>query len=314
VTDLQFVAISDDGKMIILQTADGEWIEVPFEAKAAGSTPGAVAEELAVLTPREIQSRIRAGASPEQLVAISGSTLDRIMAFAPPILMERSHVATKAGRTIVRRASGAGPLSEVVNARLEPLGVQLDDIEWDSFRRDDGRWTVTVSYPSKDGKRRATYLFDVRNSALVAGDDEARWLIGEVPPKRGETVVHSDTQQTVAYLVAVPTIEPVEISAVETVTEDEVVELPTEKPTDPMLGLHLAPPIEIEEAVVVEISTTTSISFETAEIDLEEVEDAAPETMSHFDRLTAEDTSVVKRPKMPSWDEILFGTTAKDEN
>ena len=210
-SDLQFVAISDDGKMIILQTPNGEWIEVPFDASLVAPTRPPMAapaksDEVVELSPREIQSRVRAGEGVDELARISGSTHERIMSFAAPILMERQHVALRAGRTIIRRSSGAGPLSDVVEARLEPHGVVSADIEWDSFRREDGRWTVIIRYPSKDGEREAHWLFDVRNSALVPADDEARWLVGEVPAGRGTVSSSAETvAMTVPHLVALPT-------------------------------------------------------------------------------------------------------------
>lgn len=210
-SDLQFVAISDDGKMIILQTPNGEWIEVPFDASLVAPTRPPVeaparTEELIELTPREIQARVRAGSPVEELARISGSTHERIMSFAAPILMERQHVALRAGRTIIRRSSGAGPLSDVIEARLDPHGVVPADIEWDSFRREDGRWTVIVRYPSKDGEREAHWLFDVRNGALVPADDEARWLVGEVPANRGNVSSQAETvAMTAPHLVALPT-------------------------------------------------------------------------------------------------------------
>jgi hypothetical protein len=193
VSELKFVAISDDGKMIILETPQGEWIEVPFDASLVAprtQPPAPVEKNEVVLSPREIQSRIRHGISVEELAALSGSSVERIMAFASPILAERSHVALRASKTIIRRASGAGPLADVIEARLAAHGVDFDVVEWDSFRREDGRWTVIVSYPSSDGVRTGHWLFDVRNSALVPADEEARWLIGEAPPTRaGDTPV-----------------------------------------------------------------------------------------------------------------------------
>lgn len=211
-SDLQFVAISDDGKMIILQTQSGEWIEVPFDPTlvapsqpAAQPTPTVTAEEL---SPREIQARIRSGSSVEELAETTGSTVERIMAFAPPILLERSHVAQKASRTIVRRSNGAAALEDIIEARLESHHVDIEAINWDSFRREDGRWTVIVTYPSKEGLREARWLFDVRNSALVPADDEARWLMGESQHRSDSAVIDTSTMPTtvtqVPYLVGLP--------------------------------------------------------------------------------------------------------------
>lgn len=285
--ELEFVAFSDDGNVIILQTPNGEWIEVPIkkpETKAPAITP-----TYEFLSPREIQSRIRHGASPEQLAGQTGASLERIMLFAPPILLERAHVATKAGRTIVRRASGAGPLREVVIARLLPHGVQDMDIEWDAFRREDGRWTVTVRYPSKDGIRVAHWLFDVRNSALVPADEEARWLTGEAPTK-GTSSTTSDAN----YVPTTP-----HLSVVPSVTSEEI------QPTA-QTSVEEDAPAKVEESAEVEVVTP-------------KVEPAArvidKPAVSLFDQLTEEEeVEEEKRPRLPSWDEILFGAPKKSED
>lgn len=315
VSDLQFVAISDDGKMIILQTADGQWIEVPFDAQLVGAdTPRAEVvalptsnDEVLTMSPREIQGRIRAGSSVEEVAQMSGSTVERIMAYAPPILLERSHVATKAAKTIVRRASGAGPLADVIHARLAPLGVAIDDIDWDAFRREDGRWSVIVHYPTKEGLRRAVWLFDVRNSALVPGDDEARWLIGESGAKAAATSsADPNTTPTVTHLMAVPNLrEPAA----------------HEQPTDPLLNLKLAPQdLEVEKVADEEDFDQSVVVHdedfnqdEVSEIDAE-VESAEVPQESAFERLTKPDTSDSKRPRVPSWDEILFGAPPSEDD
>lgn len=272
--DLEFVAFSDDGNIIILQTANGDWIEVPMKKPDVVVT--AMTPTYEFLSPREIQSRIRHGASPEQLAGQTGASIERIMLFAPPILQERAHVASKAGRTIVRRASGAGPLREVVIARLLPHGVQDMDIEWDAYRREDGRWNITVRYPSKDGIRVAHWLFDVRNSALVPADEEARWLTGEAPTK-GSSITTSEQNYvpTTPHLSVVPHVE------VEPVIEESA----------------------REDVVDVEKPATGKASV---------IEKPA---VSLFDQLTEEEEEIEeKRPRLPSWDEILFGAPKKSED
>ena len=147
------------------------------------------------MSPREIQTRIRAGADVHALAAESGTSLERIMAFAVPILQERSHIATRARATLVRRAAGVGALEDIVTARLQPLGVTSLDTEWDARRLDDGRWEVHLSYPTKEGPRVATWLFDAKSSVLSPLDDEAHWLLGE-PVGSPAPVTEHATHQT----------------------------------------------------------------------------------------------------------------------
>lgn len=287
-SDLQFVAFSDDGKVIILQTPNGEWIEVPIAGDHAAAAHARVeqpAVEIGELTPREIQARIRAGATPEQLAAQSGAALERIMMFAPPILLERKHVAERASQSVVRRATGSGVLADVVKARLEPLGVDVLALSWDSLRREDGRWTVILAYPTAEGPRVATWLFDVRNAALVPADDEARWLVGD-PLARGEVVEPAN-----------PTTIAPKLSIVRPTSE-----LPIQPAADPSAGSA--------DDLFVAASTDAADELPAPLPDYElEFADAPagdePQPESDF----ADDVEppVSRTGRLPSWDEILFG-------
>ncbi len=180
---LEFVRVSADGTRIIVRDAQGVESELPMDDRLAAALiprtspaagPGA-------LSPREIQARIRAGADVASLAAQTGTPEERIMAFAVPILQERAHIATRARETLVRRASGVGPLGDIVQDRLVPLGVDLAAATWDARRLDDGTWEVSLTYASQEGARRATWRFDARAAVVSPIDDEAHWLLGEPP-------------------------------------------------------------------------------------------------------------------------------------
>ena len=182
--NLEYVRISADGTQIVVRDEHGRESSLPMDDRLAAAliprtspldAPGA-------LTPREIQARIRAGADVASLAAQSGTSEERIMAFAVPILQERAHIAVRARATLVRRASGVGTLDDIIIARLQPLGVALVETHWDARRLDDGRWEVQLSYDTKEGGRIATWLFDAKAAVVSPLDDEAHWLMGEPPP------------------------------------------------------------------------------------------------------------------------------------
>ena len=113
-----------------------------------------------VLRPRDIQARIRAGESPERVAEAAQTTTDRIMAFAAPVLAERAYVAQQAQKASVRRRAGDGPagqLGEAVSSRLADQEVRPDDVEWDAWRREDGRWTLMAEFAVKGSPRRAQF-------------------------------------------------------------------------------------------------------------------------------------------------------------
>ena len=104
------------------------------------------------------------------------------------MLAERAHIADRAQRASVRRANGEGPgrvLADAVAERLRGRNVDPDSVEWDSWRREDGRWTLVADYRSGDNPRHAEFVFDAPGSYVVAEDDEARWLVGEQTAVKG---------------------------------------------------------------------------------------------------------------------------------
>jgi hypothetical protein len=138
-----------------------------------------------VLRPRDIQARIRSGESPEAVAAAAQTSVDRIMGFATPVLAERAYVAEQALKASVRRRAGDGPighLGQAVEQRLATRDVDAQDVEWDSWRREDGRWTLVAAYPSGSGvsgTTQARFVYDVAGRYVMADDEEARWLVGE---------------------------------------------------------------------------------------------------------------------------------------
>ncbi len=135
-----------------------------------------------VLRPRDIQARIRAGEAPETVAAAAQTSVDKIMGFATPVLAERAYQAQLAQRASVRRrvATGhVGNLGAAVTTHLESLDVDPEAVEWDAWRREDGRWTVIAAYPADGEDRRAAFTYDAAGRFVVADDDEARTLVGE---------------------------------------------------------------------------------------------------------------------------------------
>lgn len=145
-----------------------------------------------VLSPRDIQARIRAGASLEEVARISGMPADRVERFAGPVLLEREHMAGQAMVSSVRRrgeTSGHRNLRVAVTERLTDRGIDPDTVDWDARRMDDGRWAVTAVYRSGEAARTAEFHFDPRGRYSVAGNEEARWVLGEPTPVKGPPTV-----------------------------------------------------------------------------------------------------------------------------
>jgi hypothetical protein len=186
---VRLVGLSPDGKSLIVATESGEELTVSVDerlrATLRGDRPRLGQLEIEMdssLSPRDIQSRIRAGSTLEEVARVAGMPLDRVERFAAPVLAEREHVATMAMTSSVRRrgeTSGHRNLRVAVTERLVARGVDIDAIAWDSYRQDDGRWTVTADYQLGEHSRRASFTYDQQARFSVSSNDEARWLLGE---------------------------------------------------------------------------------------------------------------------------------------
>ncbi|WP_432495684.1 septation protein SepH [Kineococcus gypseus] len=190
--DLRLVGVHDDGEHVVLVGADGARyrLRVDEALRAAVRRDRARLGQLQIqmesqLRPRDIQARIRAGESAEEVAESGGLPLDRVRRYEGPVLAERAHVAGLARRTAYGRAGGTGPLEDLVVARLSARAVDPEGARWDAWRQEDGDWTVQLEFVAGGRGRVARWSFDPASRALTATDDEARWLSEEEPPDPG---------------------------------------------------------------------------------------------------------------------------------
>ncbi|MGW8885695.1 septation protein SepH [Streptomyces sp. NPDC055749] len=188
--ELRVVAVSNDGTRLVLKAADSTEYTLPIDERLRAAVRNDRARlgqiEIEVeshLRPRDIQARIRAGASAEEVAQFAGIPVDRVRRFEGPVLAERAFMAERARKTPVRRPgenTGTGPqLGEAVNERLLMRGADKETVLWDSWRRDDGTWEVLLVYRVAGEPHSASWTYDPPRRLVQAVDDEARSLIGE---------------------------------------------------------------------------------------------------------------------------------------
>ena len=189
---LTFTGRSADGKRLLLVDESGQEHFLVIDARLRRALSGVPESNgqleipmESTLRPRDIQTRIRAGESPESVAHAAGTSVEKIMPFAAPVMAERAHVAERAQLASVRRRaseSGARTLGEAVNAQLRAHNVDPGAVEWDAFRREDGRWTLTALYEVAGRTGTATFSHDPRGNFVTVDDDDARWLVGDTAP------------------------------------------------------------------------------------------------------------------------------------
>ncbi|MEU3255638.1 septation protein SepH [Streptomyces sp. NPDC006997] len=343
--ELRVVAVSNDGTRLVLKAADSTEYTLPIDerlrAAVRGDRPRLGQIEIEVeshLRPRDIQARIRAGATAEEVAQMAGIPVDRVRRFEGPVLAERAFMAERARKTPVRRpGENSGPLlGEAVQERLLLRGAEKDTVQWDSWRRDDGTWEVLLVYRVAGEPHSASWTYDPPRRLVQAVDDEARALIGE----SDDLGAPEPSFPFVPRIARLPRDRPLDRTA------------DRERPNPP------APPEPVEEIGAAERDSLTSLleavpSFrgdlvvperpapepvEEPEEEPAAEESAAPAASagagaayadvlmprsvgSHRDRLIgstdrqaeADGVRPGRRAAVPSWDEIVFGTRRKKQ-
>jgi hypothetical protein len=133
------------------------------------------------LSPRDIQARIRAGESADDVARVAGVPVDRVLRYAGPVLQERAMLAQHARRSKLRSSPKGASLAEVVDSRLGQHGIDAEKISWDAYRRDDGTWRVIARWPSGKATAQAVWELDKSRQHVTPHDDMAQYLCAERP-------------------------------------------------------------------------------------------------------------------------------------
>lgn len=181
--ELELIGLHEDGEHLVLAAADGQRyrlrIDEPLRAAVRRDRPQLEqirAEQSGVPSPREIQARVRAGQSAEQIADESGLSVEHVRRFEGPVLAEREFVAEQARGTRVGRDVGAPVLGDLVVDRLAARGVDTAAVAWDAYREAGGGWVVVARFRVEDAAREARWTYDAQARAVHAEEDEARWL------------------------------------------------------------------------------------------------------------------------------------------
>lgn len=189
--EIKVVGLDVDGKRIICESDDSNEkfilrADDRLRAAVRGDKSGASrshsdSEVPSVLSPKEIQARIRAGASIEQIAVSAGVDASRVERFAHPVLLERSRAAELATAAHPVLADGPSVLTllETVTSALIARGLDPDSTNWDAWRNEDGRWTVQLSWQAGHSENAAHFRFTpgAHGGTVTAFDDAACELI-----------------------------------------------------------------------------------------------------------------------------------------
>ena len=190
--DLRLVGVHEDGEHLLLSNAEGErfllTVDDALRAAVRRDRPHLGQLQIEIeggLRPRDVQARIRAGATADEVAALAGWPVEKVRRYEGPILAEREHVAGLARDVRLRRRGGSVTLGAEVARRLAARGVDPDQVRWDSWRVEGDPWTIVVTFPAGGRERSARWHLDLAGRSVTPGDDEARWLSEDQPEGEG---------------------------------------------------------------------------------------------------------------------------------
>ena len=314
---LSLAGLSEDKTRLLLVSDTGEQFTLAIDAKLRAALRGEHARigQLEIhmdsaLRPKDIQARIRAGATPEAVAQAAQTTVEKILPFANPVLAERAHVAGRAQRSSVRRKSGdagARTLGDAVSSMLGPVGSS--EVEWDAWRREDGRWSLTAEFSSTKRRGIAKFTFDAPGNYVTTDNDDARWLVGEaVAAAPASKEQRDDLRQARERRRSAPDELPLGDDAL-----DLVKTAPAEESTADLTDTasliravdepDLSPtPEPLADEPVAHHASSHAVHPESADEAAEAVASAEP----------VRPARKKGRSSVPSWDEIMFGGGRQD--
>lgn len=284
------------------------------------------------LSPRDIQTRIRAGETVEGVARSAGLPTERVEAFAGPVLAERDHVAGLAQQSPVRR-SGENESKRLLRSaaaeRFKQAQIDAAGVEWDAFLIGARRWQVSATYERDGEPRTASFVYDQTGRFSTPSDDEGRWLAGEELPREEAEPVASSLDHAQPQADAPHEGEPDgdDADADDAYAEGELREVngvyeivSSDDETDAVLdmlsgydedsvriysGLVHPEPEQATPSVWSDPSAGVEAPFALDEPAAESLPSPEPSPAAPTQKRRA-------RPAVPSWDEIMFGAPRRD--
>ena len=331
--DLGLIRLSEDRTYLIARdAASGEEFRIRADhrstslidalSQTAKPKPGQLEIKMdSSLSPRDIQTRIRRGESPQSVAEAAGVEVDRIMSYAVPVLAEREYMCEQARKTVIRRKhiGGTGAiLGSLVNEHLLARGGSPEGATWDSWKREDGRWALHIT--PEGANEPATFIFDVPGRYVLPADELAHDLVGDVAlpdssdmaiadavrspidAEKSQTVVSEKHPEGVSSLKAARDRRAMgQLALGEEAGEVAPPELEAESSDE---EIEAEAPDEVIESSFVDEYTT---------YDIDEIQHdiAVPDTMRHPSQQQRKKRH--ERRRVPSWDEIMFGGKPEGE-
>ncbi|WP_175420378.1 septation protein SepH [Rhodococcus sp. SGAir0479] len=187
--ELRVIGLEPGGAHVVCSDPDtGEKFRIAADDKLRAASRGDIArlgqieiETDCQMRPREIQARIRAGASVDQVAAEAGVPHAKVERFAYPVLLERSRAAemAQAGHPLRPDGPAVNTLGEIVAQAFRARGHDIDIATWDAWKEEGGHWVAQLQWQAGRTTNTAHWRYqpDAHGGTITALDDTATQLV-----------------------------------------------------------------------------------------------------------------------------------------
>lgn len=168
--------LTPDGLTVLvrLDGEDGELVSVPLAQVRRAQRTAPTLPLGGGPSPREVQQRIRAGETADDIARSVGLPVGDVARYEGPVLAERAHQADRARAAEVDGRRVEDLVVEHL-ARVVPPGTP---VVWDSRQTDPNRWEVSAAA----GGASVLLAWDPRARRVDPVDEPARQAFGYAPP------------------------------------------------------------------------------------------------------------------------------------
>ena len=196
---LHVLGVSEDGATLLLgatKNATKPSHRIPLDDRLRAAARGALVvtgdRAESALSPKEIQARLRAGASVEEVAKAAGVPAARVLPYFAPVEAERDRIVEEARAAVMHRHRGPDGIRQLglaVDAHLADVaGLKPESVVWSARRRGDGAWVVAVTYAARGGRRKAEWLWQPAGRVVTPLDSAAARLAADAAPTKKRSV------------------------------------------------------------------------------------------------------------------------------
>ncbi|KFI65663.1 septation protein SepH [Bifidobacterium cuniculi] len=255
----------------------------------------------------QIQSLIRAGLDPDQVAQRYGLSPALVRRFSATVQSEKAYAIEQFLHVPAPKESNMRTLEDLIDRTLAAARIRSEEVSWGATRRGLEPWRITASFTSAGRPIRAEWSWNMRDNSVVCINKAARKLIGELDASPLPPATQDDADDEV-----LPRSIDLPGNSVRSARIEMTVSALGGGQPDP--GTDEATP-EGDKDDMRQDAPIDHVALQPAR-DLEpEAKDtpAAEKTDVPASATSSERPhgSRGHRPPVPSWDEIMFGTSSK---